>query len=72
MPDFLKLLLSGKLVWVFVCVSVCPHAIKTHLREEPRITNQTSPTAFQFLYIYLLSILLMGGALVTKHAVSYS
>ena len=49
MPRFLKLLLSGKSLCV--CVS---QAIKNHSREmKPELTNQTSPTAFQFLCMAL-------------------
>ena len=38
---------------VCLCVSA-PQAIKNHSREmKPDITNQISPTAFQFLYMTL-------------------
>ena len=42
---------------LFVCVCACmsaPQVIKNHSCDiKPEITNQTSPTAFQFLYIKL-------------------
>ena len=49
----------------YVCARLCvsaPRAIKANL---------TSPTAFQFLIRHWLSILSMGGGLVTNRVVSY-
>ena len=59
MPGFLKLLLS-----VCVCVCVHPQAINNYLAtyvNESQITNQTSPTAFQFLYMILAVDIITDG-----------
>ena len=67
---FLKFLLSGK----SVCVCVCPprRAIKNcsrELKSELPIKQVLLP--FSYSVWHLLSILLMGGALVMKRVVSY-
>ena len=54
-----------------VCVHAraCVPATKDHPHD--RITNQTSPTAFQFLCMTLAIDITDGQALVTKRVVSY-
>ena len=61
--------------WVCVCVCVCvrarmyvrPQAIKNHSHDiKPEITNQTSPTAFQFLHIKLAINITDGHGLSNK------
>ena len=48
-----------------------PQPIKNHSRKnEAKITNQTSPIAFQFLYMILAIDIIDGWALVTKHIVN--
>ena len=71
MPGFLKLLLSGKLVCMCLCVSA-PQAIKNYsheMKSEQPIKQVILP--FSFTLWHLLLILLMGGALVKNHVVSY-
>ena len=61
----------GMHVCVCVCVCVCPQAIKNY-SHEMSLNNQSNKSYFFSFYIrHLLSILLKGVALVTKHVVSY-
>ena len=50
------------------CMFVCVHrqAIKNHSREMKLITNQTSPTAFYFLYMTLAIDITDGRGLSNK------
>ena len=55
----------------YVCARLCVSAPRAIKAIDAWITNLTSPTAFQFLIRHWLSILSMGGALVTNRVVSY-
>ena len=68
---FLKIALCG-CRYACLCVCVCPRAIKNHSCEvKPEYPIKQVLLLFSFFVRHLLSILLMGGTLVTKHVVSY-
>ena len=72
MPGFLNLLLSRKSVCVSVSVCVHPPGYKNYLhgmKSEHPIKQVLLP--FSFSVWHLLSILLMGKALVMKGIMSY-
>ena len=71
-PGFLKLLSCGRW-YAFVCVCVsAPRAIKNYSREmKSEYPIKQVLLLFSFSVRHLLSILLMGGALVTKRVVCY-
>ena len=57
-------------MYTCVCMSI-RRAIKNHSRKNKvKITNKTSPIAFQFLYMILAIDIIDGLALVTKHIVN--
>ena len=79
-PGFLNCFCPGKSVCVcaccvYVCVCVCvspPQAIKNQLCQmKPQQKIKQVLLLFSFFIWHLLSILLMGVALVTKRVMSY-